>query len=164
MNPTRINGPQRTPEKKVPRKIKKPRPPGFWARVSKLVLKSIWAFGWRIGTVLFLILAISTAYYYSSLPAAESLVDGRTKGSITFFDRNRKIFSWWGEQFGGKLTVDRSLLAFRIVFFFKKTMVPWSDRTLGSRKLIIRQPRGLLVFTNLCKILVSIRFCGVCAR
>ncbi len=71
-----------------------------------MVLKSIWAFGWRIGTVLFLILAISTAYYYSSLPAAESLVDGRTKGSITFFDRNRKIFSWWGEQFGGKLTVD----------------------------------------------------------
>ena len=106
MNSTKKNDPSGTPEKKVQRKRKKPRSPGFWVKTRKLIFSVIWAFGWRIGTVLFLILAISTGYFYSSLPAAETLVDGRTKGSITFFDRNKKIFSWWGEQFGGKLTVD----------------------------------------------------------
>ncbi|MXZ51271.1 MAG: PBP1A family penicillin-binding protein [Rhodobacteraceae bacterium] len=106
MNSPQSKGSSKTPERKVRRKAKKSKPPGYWGRTRKLAFRAVWAFGWRMATILFIILAISTIYFYSSLPTADSLVDGRTKGSVTFFDRNGKIFSWWGEQFGGQLTVD----------------------------------------------------------
>ncbi len=106
MESPKASRPSQVAESENQAKRKRPKKPGFLVQVRKILFRVVWAFGWRIGIVLFIILAISTGYFYSSLPDADDLVDGRTKGSITFFDRNGKIFSWWGEQFGGKLTVN----------------------------------------------------------
>ncbi|MEO1459181.1 MAG: PBP1A family penicillin-binding protein, partial [Pseudomonadota bacterium] len=50
-----------------------------------------------------LILAGTTAYFYSTLPSSDALFDGRGGGSVTMLDRNGNVFAWRGEQYGGDL-------------------------------------------------------------
>jgi penicillin-binding protein 1A len=70
------------------------------------ILRILWAFFWRIGLALALVLAAVTGYYYIKLPAHEGLFDGRGTGSVTMLDRHGNIFAWRGEQYGGELTVN----------------------------------------------------------
>ena len=41
----------------------------------------------------------TTAYTYLKLPAAEELLDGRERGSVTLLDRDGGVFAWRGEQY-----------------------------------------------------------------
>ena len=73
-----------------------------WARSAvRSVLLTVWAFFWRIGVVSVLIFSGAVAYYYSTLPSADRLLDGRTRGSVTMLDRDDTIFAWRGDQYGG---------------------------------------------------------------
>jgi membrane peptidoglycan carboxypeptidase len=69
------------------------------------ILRIFWAFFWRVGLALGLILAAVTGFYYTQLPAHENLFDGRGTGSVTMLDRDGNIFAWRGEQYGGELAM-----------------------------------------------------------
>lgn len=59
--------------------------------------------GFRAALIVGLILGASVGYYYISLPDAEALLDGRSRGSVTLLDRDGEVFAWRGAQFGGEV-------------------------------------------------------------
>ena len=84
--------------------------PSFWrkllaapGRFLRGMLRLLWGFTWRVGLVIALGLAATTAYYYTVLPAPDRLFDARGAGSVTMLDRHGDVFAWRGEQYGGEL-------------------------------------------------------------
>jgi len=71
----------------------------------RFALRVVWGFGWRVSLIVALLVGGGTAYYYSGLPEAEALLDGRAGGSVTLLDNEGEIFAWRGDQFGGAVTV-----------------------------------------------------------
>ncbi|SEQ74714.1 transglycosylase domain-containing protein [Thalassovita taeanensis] len=72
--------------------------------VVRWIFRLIWGFSWRIGAIVFALLALSVGYIYMTLPEANALLDGRAKGSVTLTDRSSQVFAWRGDQFGGVVT------------------------------------------------------------
>jgi 1A family penicillin-binding protein len=70
------------------------------------VVGLVWRISWRVGMVAALILALAVGYFALTMPPASSLLDARTRGSVTMLDRNGEVFAWRGEQFGGQITAD----------------------------------------------------------
>jgi 1A family penicillin-binding protein len=64
----------------------------------------IWRITWRAGVVFALILGLAIGYFALTMPAADSLLDARSRGSVTLLDRDGEVFAWRGEQFGGQIT------------------------------------------------------------
>ena len=91
--------------KATPRKT--PQKRGFigWLLTPfRWVFNLIWAFTWRIGLVVGLIVAGFSFYFAAQLPDMDELVDGRTRGSVTMTDLRGEVFAWRGDQFGGMVT------------------------------------------------------------
>ncbi|MFC3570014.1 transglycosylase domain-containing protein [Paracoccus sp. TOH] len=65
-----------------------------------LVWRVIWGSFWRLGLTVALILAAATFYFYTTLPEASALFDGRARGSVTMQDNEGRVFAWRGETFG----------------------------------------------------------------
>lgn len=63
-----------------------------------------WATTWRVGAITSVLIALGVGYVYMTLPAAEDLLDGRARGSVTLMDREGDVFAWRGDQFGGVVT------------------------------------------------------------
>lgn len=63
-----------------------------------------WATTWRVGAITSVFIALGVGYVYMTLPAAEDLLDGRARGSVTLMDREGDVFAWRGDQFGGVVT------------------------------------------------------------
>jgi penicillin-binding protein 1A len=72
----------------------------------RLVWRVIWGIGWRVTAVLAMVTGLATAYFYAQLPELDSLVDARTRGSVTMLDQDGKVFAWRGETFGGSITAE----------------------------------------------------------
>ena len=90
--------------KATPRKAK---PRGFigWLLTPfRWLFRLIWAFTWRIGLVVSLIVAGFSFYFASQMPAMTDLIDGRARGSVTITDLRGDVFAWRGDQFGGMVT------------------------------------------------------------
>ncbi len=98
---------------KAPVKPRKPRKRAAAKRRSGNVLtrgifgllrwiwRIVWGVGWRLTAVALLLLGVGVGYYYSTLPEASALLDGRARGSVTLLDRDSDVFAWRGDQFGG---------------------------------------------------------------
>ena len=102
---------QDPPKKKKKRKKRKERErPGLISRavgsLMRLILRLLWAVGWRLAVIGAFVVGVATGYYYLQLPAVERLFDGRGGGSVTMLDRNGTIFAWRGEQYGGDLGIN----------------------------------------------------------
>ncbi len=67
----------------------------------------IWAVLWRSLFLGATVLAAATFYFYLHLPAASTLMDGRTRGSVTMLDRSGQPFAWRGETYGGITSIDQ---------------------------------------------------------
>lgn len=68
---------------------------GFFSFIWKTIFRTIW-----FSVLAFvLIIALATFYYYSQLPEASALFDGRARGGVTMLDREGKVFAWRGETF-----------------------------------------------------------------
>ncbi|UXU75073.1 MULTISPECIES: transglycosylase domain-containing protein [unclassified Paracoccus (in: a-proteobacteria)] len=65
-----------------------------------LVWRVLWGSLWRLGLTLALILGAASFYYYTTLPEASALFDGRARGSVTMQDSEGRVFAWRGETFG----------------------------------------------------------------
>ncbi|MFM2354281.1 MAG: hypothetical protein RLZZ528_17 [Pseudomonadota bacterium] len=72
----------------------------------RLVWRVIWGIGWRVTAVLAMVVGLATAYFYAQLPDLDSLIDARTRGSVTMLDQDGKVFAWRGETFGGSITAE----------------------------------------------------------
>jgi 1A family penicillin-binding protein len=77
---------------------------GLLQRLFRWILKLIWRIVWRVSMIAALFLALAVGYYYTTLPPAEDLLDGRARGSVTLLDRDGQVFAWRGDQFGGAVT------------------------------------------------------------
>ena len=79
---------------------------GFFSGIIRWVLRLLWGIGWRLTAIFALIVAIATAYIYTTLPDVSAFLDGRARGSVTLLDREGDVFAWRGDQFGGVVTTE----------------------------------------------------------
>ena len=75
----------------------------FWGLLA-FIWRICWRFGVRLTAVVAVLIGLAAAYFALSLPPVETLVDARTRGSVTFLDRDGQIFARRGDQFGGMIT------------------------------------------------------------
>jgi len=101
--------PKKKPAAKRKAAPKKAKPRGFigWLLTPfRWLLRLIWAFTWRIGLVVGLIIGGFSLYFASQMPAMAELIDQRARGSVTITDLSGDVFAWRGDQFGGMVTTD----------------------------------------------------------
>lgn len=70
----------------------------------QILFRVIWGFTWRVGAIAALLIGATVAYTYSTLPDVNALLDGRSRGSVTFLDREGVVFAWRGDQYGGAIS------------------------------------------------------------
>ena len=79
----------------------------FWGGVKsviRLVGRVVWTFSWRVGVIIFLLIALGVGVQFAQMPDFSNLLDGRQRGSVTLLDQTGEPFAWRGEQFGGVIT------------------------------------------------------------
>lgn len=89
------------------RKTAKPRRKGLiglFQRLAGWIFRLFWKVTWRAGALALIVLALAVGYVYATLPDANTLLDGRARGSVTLLDREGEVFAWRGDQFGGVVT------------------------------------------------------------
>ncbi|MCQ0971275.1 penicillin-binding protein [Paracoccus sp. TK19116] len=104
------------------------------AGAVSLVWRVIWGSFWRLALTVALILFGASAYYYSSLPEASALFDGRARGSVTMLDRDGRVFAWRGETFG-------MVSSDKIAPVLKQAVIATEDRRFYSHLGV--DPRGI---------------------
>ena len=102
-----------TKRKKTTRKPARRRPKTFLGRVAAFfigiltwILRLVWRIGRAVALVSAAILAGFVIWYASTMPPVAERLDARARGSVTFLDRDRDVFSWRGEQYGGAITTE----------------------------------------------------------
>lgn len=65
------------------------------------LFRLIWAVTWRATAVVVLAIGAWVAYTMTTIPDLSEMIDGRTRGSVTFLDREGVVFAWRGDQYGG---------------------------------------------------------------
>ncbi len=104
--------PRKTPAKgrtrgsKPARKPQRRGPLGYVAMLLRWIVGLIWKTVLRVSAVIALLIAAGVAYYWSTLPPLQELLDGRARGSVTMLDSNGEVFAWRGEQFGGAIDAE----------------------------------------------------------
>lgn len=88
------------------RRSRAPWPVRIVAGLFGFIARALWAIGWRVAAMVGLIVLLATLYFYAQLPPIDSLIDARTRGSVTMLDREGRVFAWRGETFGGTITAD----------------------------------------------------------
>ncbi len=78
----------------------------IFVRAWRFIWRLIWGVTWRVGSIAILFVALAVGYFWTTLPNAEALLDGRARGSVTLLDRDGAVFAWRGDQFGGVVTAD----------------------------------------------------------
>lgn len=99
-----------------------------------LTWRIIWGSFWRTGATLALILGLTVAYYYSTLPDPQALFDGRARGSVTMLDREGRVFAWRGETYN-------TVSADQIAPVLRNAVVATEDKRFFSHLGI--DPRGI---------------------
>ncbi|WP_406721404.1 PBP1A family penicillin-binding protein [Thioclava litoralis] len=134
-------GPKKTPPKKSAKPARK-RPVRRHGLIVGLLLGLLRFFGsllfkvtWRVFAVIALVLGSFVYYYYTQLPPLETLLDGRTRGSVTMLDRDNQVFAWRGETFGGQIT------AKNVSPYLREAVVATEDRRFYHHFGV--SPRGI---------------------
>ncbi|MCB2127619.1 MAG: PBP1A family penicillin-binding protein [Rhodobacteraceae bacterium] len=136
------NAPTRKPaaKSKPPRTPRKPARKASWpvrlmTGTMRVIWRVLWGIGWRVAAMGGIVLGLFTLYYFAQLPPLESLIDARTRGSVTLLDRNGKVFAWRGETFGGQITTET------VSPYLKNAIIATEDKRF-YRHLAI-SPRGI---------------------
>ena len=121
--------------------------PGFLIqmlqKISFFFLKAIWRFFWRTSLIVFLGMSIAVSYYYLGLKEFESLLDERSRGSVTLENNMGEFFAWRGDNFSENLTANN------ISPHLKNAVLATEDRRFYTHFGI--SPRGIAsaVYINL---------------
>ena len=105
------------------------------SRLVRWVVRMIWGATWRVTVVAALALALAVGYFWTTLPNAVALLDGRARGSVTLLDRDGAVFAWRGDQFGGVVTTET------VSPHLKNAIVATEDKRFYSH--IGVSPRGI---------------------
>ena len=89
----------------------------------------------RTAAVALLVLLAAVGYTYTTLPAFEEQLDGRTRGSVTLLDSEDVVFAWRGDQFGG------AILSTSVAPSLKNAIVATEDKRFYSHFGV--SPRGI---------------------
>ncbi|MGK7662322.1 MULTISPECIES: transglycosylase domain-containing protein [unclassified Marinovum] len=81
-------------------------PVGYLSMMLRWVFGLLWKAAVRVAAVIALLIGGGVAYYYSTLPPVQALLDGRARGSVTMLDNTGEVFAWRGEQFGGAIDAE----------------------------------------------------------
>ena len=57
----------------------------------------------RVSILFVAVLLTATTYFYTTIPSFETILDGRSKGSVTLLDRYGQTFAWRGKQLDSSL-------------------------------------------------------------
>ena len=102
---------RRTQARRSKRAAPKQKRRGFLTRLLmqpvyllRFVLRIVWSLTVRAAVMGAIIVGLAVVYFAATLPPADNLLDGRSRGSVTMLDRHGEIFAWRGEQFGGGIT------------------------------------------------------------
>ena len=99
---------QAKPARKAKPKVRKTRKPSrnpvVW--LFRSIVRLVWGIGWRVGALTAIAIAGAVLYFTATLPPVNTLLDGRSKGSVTLLDRDGAVYAWRGEQFGGQITAE----------------------------------------------------------
>ena len=111
--PARSSGSGGTPPRRPARGSGSGRPPRKRGPIGRfvfgllgLIWRVVWGIGWRVGVVVGSVLAAAILYFLAQLPPVDQLIDARSRGSVTFLDREDKVYAWRGETFGGMITAE----------------------------------------------------------
>ena len=74
--------------------------------ISAFILKIIWRFFWRAGLIAMLSISIAISYYYLGLKDLDSILDERSRGSVTLENSIGEVFAWRGDNFAENLTAN----------------------------------------------------------
>jgi len=96
---------------------------------------ALWWIGWRAGALAALALAAVVLYEAAMMPPAASRLDARRHGSVTFLDRDGKVFAWRGEHFG-------SIDAKNVSPWLKDAVIATEDKRFYHHFGV--SPRGIL--------------------
>ena len=75
-------------------------------RLTLGMLRLVWRFSVRITLAVTAIIAVAVIWFAATLPPVSAQLDARARGSVTFLDRDRKVFTWRGDQFGGVIRAE----------------------------------------------------------
>ena len=99
-----------------------------------LVWRVVWGSFWRLGLTVAAIVFAASFYFYTTLPEASALFDGRARGSVTMQDTEGRVFAWRGETFG-------MVSADKIAPVLKDAVVATEDKRFYGHMGI--SPRGI---------------------
>lgn len=91
--------PPRKPRASAPRR-------GPLGRAALFLWGLVWGTLWRLSAAGAVVLGLVVFYFHAQLPAVDTLLDARARGSVTLLDRWGEVFAWRGETFGGQITAD----------------------------------------------------------
>ena len=100
----RTSKPARKPRRRARKASTRRRGPIAWLFGG--LFRLVWGIGWRVTALVTIAVGGAVLFYAATLPPVTTLLDGRSKGSVTLLDRDGEIFAWRGEQFGGQITAD----------------------------------------------------------
>lgn len=107
----------------------------FVSGLVSLIWRLIWGVTWRLSATVIAIVVLASAYFYTTLPALDDLLDARARGSVTMMDADGNVFAWRGETFGGAITTDT------VAPHLKNAIIAVEDRRFYSHFGI--SPRGI---------------------
>ena len=121
--------------------------PNFLIRVIRKIIlffvKIIWSFAWRTSLIMTVGIMIAVSYYFFNLKEFSSLLDERSRGSVTLENNAGEVFAWRGDNFAENLTANN------ISPHLKNAILATEDRRFYTHFGI--SPRGIAsaVYINL---------------
>lgn len=98
------NTQKKPPQSKRQQKAARPKRGNFVTRgiagTIALIWRVVWGSFWRLSLTFAAIVGAAVFYFYTTLPEASALFDGRARGSVTMLDTDGGVFAWRGETFG----------------------------------------------------------------
>ena len=97
------------PKRKTTKARRKPQRRGLMGLLASMIgwiFRLIWRLIWRGAVVMALISGVAIFYLHSTLPELDTLLDARTRGSVTMLDRDGNTFAWRGKQYGGSVSAE----------------------------------------------------------
>ena len=78
----------------------------FIQRISRFFLQLIWGFIWRSSLIVITGISLAVSYYYLDMKEFDSLLDERSRGSVTLENNTGEVFAWRGDNFSKNLTAN----------------------------------------------------------
>ena len=78
----------------------------FIQRISRFFLQLIWGFIWRSSLIVITGISLGVSYYYLDMKEFDSLLDERSRGSVTLENNTGEDFAWRGDNITKKINAN----------------------------------------------------------